>query len=52
MSQDKYLFCELQASDRDRVIAKNELAYAQRSFDRAKSFRVLTLLGPRPELGV
>ena len=30
MSQDRCLFCELQASDRERIIAENELAYAVR----------------------
>jgi diadenosine tetraphosphate (Ap4A) HIT family hydrolase len=30
MSQDGCLFCELQISDRERIIAENELAYAVR----------------------
>ena len=30
MSQDKCLFCDLQISDRGRVIAENDLAYAVR----------------------
>lgn len=30
MSQDKCLFCDLQTSDRGRIIAENDLAYAVR----------------------
>lgn len=30
MSQDRCLFCELQTSDRERIIAENELVYAVR----------------------
>ena len=30
MSQDKCLFCDLQTSDRERIIAENDLAYAVR----------------------
>jgi diadenosine tetraphosphate (Ap4A) HIT family hydrolase len=30
MSQEKCLFCDLQTSDRERIIAENDLAYAVR----------------------
>ena len=45
MSQDKCLFCDLQTSDRGRIIAENDLAYAVR--DGFPVSRYHTLLVPK-----